>query len=177
MDIVRPVIKQKMRKYGGGENAVDIRFNLLALVDDRYQKSSDKLELLKREKEVLERRLQEAELNGWPGKVFLFVIRVVRTQNYRSSARSIPRYSQPPQNRLLPPFNQKNAGPSTLKILPAVTCSGPWRLERLLSAASYLLGKIACGMLCPLKWRWKRRLRRPFYSRYDSSTILCFFVS
>ncbi|KAF7985472.1 hypothetical protein HWV62_5239 [Athelia sp. TMB] len=70
MDVVRPVIKQKMRKYGGsGEDASDIRFNLLALVDDRYQISSDKLELLKREKAALERRLDEAYPEGWADKV------------------------------------------------------------------------------------------------------------
>ena len=71
MDVVRPVIKQKMRKYGGGEDASDIRFNLLALVDDRYQISSDKLELLKREKAALERRLDEAHPEGWADKVSL----------------------------------------------------------------------------------------------------------
>lgn len=81
MDIVRPVIKQKMRKYGGGENAIDIRFNLLALVDDRYQICSDKLELLKREKVALERRLQNAHPDGWSDKVrFIVTIPVLCTQ-------------------------------------------------------------------------------------------------
>lgn len=69
MDVVRPVIKQKMRKYGGAEDGENIRFNLLALVDDRYQSSSDKLELLKREKKALERRLEEAYPDGWSSKV------------------------------------------------------------------------------------------------------------
>lgn len=69
MDVVRPVIKQKMRKYGGAEDGENIRFNLLALVDDRYQSSSDKLELLKREKKALERRLEDAYPDGWSSKV------------------------------------------------------------------------------------------------------------
>lgn len=69
MNIVRPVIKMKMRKYGGGADGDDIRFNLLALVDDRYQATSDELELLKREKKALERRLDEAYPDGWSNLV------------------------------------------------------------------------------------------------------------
>jgi ubiquitin carboxyl-terminal hydrolase L5 len=69
MDIVRPVIKMKMRKYGGGADGGDIRFNLLALVDDHYQSASDELELLKREKIALERRLDAAYPDGWSNLV------------------------------------------------------------------------------------------------------------
>lgn len=69
MDVVRPVIKMKMRKYGGGAEGVDIRFNLLALVDDHYEAASDELELLKREKRALERRLDEVDPEGWKGQV------------------------------------------------------------------------------------------------------------
>jgi len=69
MDIVRPVIKMKMRKYGGGTDGGDIRFNLLALVDDQYQSASDELELLKREKKALERRLDGAYPDGWSNLV------------------------------------------------------------------------------------------------------------
>ena len=69
MDIVRPVIKVKMRKYGGSADGGDIRFSLLALVDDHYQAASDELELLKREKKALERRLDEAYPDGWSSKV------------------------------------------------------------------------------------------------------------
>ena len=69
MDVVRPVIKMKMRKYGGGAEGGDIRFNLLALVDDQYQAASDELELLKREKKALERRLDEVDPEGWKGQV------------------------------------------------------------------------------------------------------------
>lgn len=69
MDVVRPVIKMKMRKYRGGADGGDIRFNLLALVDDHYQAASDELVLLKREKKALERRLDEFDAEGWKGQV------------------------------------------------------------------------------------------------------------
>jgi ubiquitin carboxyl-terminal hydrolase L5 len=69
MKIVRPVIKLKMRKYGGDADGENIRFNLLALVDDQYQTVSDELELLKREKRQLERRLDQAHPGGWSDKV------------------------------------------------------------------------------------------------------------
>ena len=69
MQIVRPVIKLKMRKYGGSADGGNIRFNLLALVDDRYQAASDELELLKREKKVLEQSLNEVYPDGWSEKV------------------------------------------------------------------------------------------------------------
>ncbi|KAI0059018.1 ubiquitin C-terminal hydrolase [Artomyces pyxidatus] len=60
MDVVRPALRMKMKKYSGaGDGAGDIRFNLLAIVDDSYQVASDKLELLKREKSAIERRLSD----------------------------------------------------------------------------------------------------------------------
>ncbi|KAL6303650.1 ubiquitin carboxyl-terminal hydrolase [Sparassis latifolia] len=70
MDIVRPALRMKMEKYlrsaGEGEH---IRFNLLAIVEDRYQKASDGLEMLKRERTALERRLNETFPDGWADKV------------------------------------------------------------------------------------------------------------
>ncbi|KAI0067492.1 hypothetical protein BV25DRAFT_1108322 [Artomyces pyxidatus] len=72
MDIVRPALRMKMKKYGGAaESAQDIRFNLLALVDDRYQVASDELELLKREKTAIERRLGDDDpfSSGWKDTV------------------------------------------------------------------------------------------------------------
>ncbi|KAF8518392.1 cysteine proteinase [Hysterangium stoloniferum] len=67
IDVVRPVLRVKMARYGGTEedSATDIRFNLLALVSDRYEGRSDDLELLKRQKLSLERRMG----SGWEGKV------------------------------------------------------------------------------------------------------------
>lgn len=67
MDVVRPVLRVKMAKYGGtGEDgAGNIKFNLLAVVDDAYETKSDDLELLKRRKLSLERRMGV----GWEGKV------------------------------------------------------------------------------------------------------------
>lgn len=67
IDVVRPVLRVKMARYGGTDEgaAGDIRFNLLAVVDDAYEASSDDLELLKRRKAALERRMGE----GWETKV------------------------------------------------------------------------------------------------------------
>ena len=67
IDVVRPVLRVKMAKYGGtGEDgAGNIRFNLLAIVDDAYEMKSDDFELLKRRKVALERRMGD----GWEVKV------------------------------------------------------------------------------------------------------------
>ena len=66
MDVVRPALRMKMEKYGGsGNDGSNIRFSLLAIVDDLYQKASDELELLKREKIALERRMEA----GWETSV------------------------------------------------------------------------------------------------------------
>ena len=71
MDIVRPSIKRRMHSLMSEDNE-NIRFNLLAVVDDRYEKSSDELEMLKREKLQLERRLNEAFPDGWSDKVRMY---------------------------------------------------------------------------------------------------------
>jgi ubiquitin carboxyl-terminal hydrolase L5 len=58
MDVVRPALRMKMRKYGGdGPDAENIRFSLLAIVDDQYERVSDELKLLKRQRGALKRRL------------------------------------------------------------------------------------------------------------------------
>ncbi|SJL06683.1 uncharacterized protein ARMOST_10025 [Armillaria ostoyae] len=61
MDVVRPALRMKMRKYGGGgdDGEHDIRFSLLAIVDDAYEKASDEWEYWKSERRQLERRLDE----------------------------------------------------------------------------------------------------------------------
>ncbi|KAJ6585148.1 hypothetical protein B0H19DRAFT_1059424 [Mycena capillaripes] len=61
MDVVRPALRMKMQKYGGD----NIRFSLLALVDGLYEKASDTLEFLKRERLVIQRRMQP----GWESTV------------------------------------------------------------------------------------------------------------
>jgi ubiquitin carboxyl-terminal hydrolase L5 len=72
MDVVRPVLRMKMRKYGGGdEETGSIRFNLLAIVKDQFCKVSDQLELLKRERDILERQLNAAYPEGWEDKVVI----------------------------------------------------------------------------------------------------------
>ncbi|KAH0580348.1 hypothetical protein H2248_001851 [Termitomyces sp. 'cryptogamus'] len=66
MDVVRPALRMKMEKYGGAaEGGDNIRFSLLAIVDGAYEKASDALQLLRREKGALERRMGE----GWESKV------------------------------------------------------------------------------------------------------------
>jgi len=70
MDVVRPVLRMKMRQHGGGDDETgSIRFNLLAIVEDKFRTLSDKLELLKRERNVLERNLNNAFPEGWVDKV------------------------------------------------------------------------------------------------------------
>jgi len=71
MSIVRPALRMKMEKYGGSATSgTNIRFSLLAIVDDLYQKASDELEFLKREKIVLERKLMQ-QTEQWEGDEWL----------------------------------------------------------------------------------------------------------
>lgn len=62
VDAVRPALSGKMEAYSA---AGDIRFNLLALVEDDYQLHSDALELTRREINALERRLTELFDRDW----------------------------------------------------------------------------------------------------------------
>lgn len=75
IDVVRPVLRVKMAKYGGSDDdsAGNIKFNLLAVVDDAYEMRSDDLELLKRRKVALERRMGE----GWEAKACTFHILIM----------------------------------------------------------------------------------------------------
>ncbi|KAH9895837.1 cysteine proteinase [Cubamyces lactineus] len=68
MDIVRPVLQRRMQTVmqSGAEH---IQYNLLAIVDDPYLKASDELELLKRERAAIERRLAQSFPEGWSDKV------------------------------------------------------------------------------------------------------------
>ncbi|KAK0447444.1 ubiquitin C-terminal hydrolase [Desarmillaria tabescens] len=63
MDVVRPALRTKMRKYGGAgeDGGNNIQFSLLAIVDDACEKASDEWEYWKSERRQLERRLEE----GW----------------------------------------------------------------------------------------------------------------
>jgi len=55
MDVVRPALRLKMAKYGGsGSEGSDIRFSLLAFVQENHSKLIDKLEYLKKDKEKVE---------------------------------------------------------------------------------------------------------------------------
>ncbi|KAJ4481474.1 hypothetical protein C8J55DRAFT_560036 [Lentinula edodes] len=67
MDVVRPAIRMKMAKYGGGADAGNIRFSLLAFVDGSYEKANDEWEYWRRERRSIERRLDETDY-GWKSK-------------------------------------------------------------------------------------------------------------
>ncbi|TFK94538.1 cysteine proteinase [Polyporus arcularius HHB13444] len=70
MDIVRPALQRRMQTVlEGGSGEGHIQYNLLAIVDDAYLGASDDLELLKRERAALERRLDENFPAGWADKV------------------------------------------------------------------------------------------------------------
>ncbi|OSC98653.1 cysteine proteinase [Trametes coccinea BRFM310] len=68
MEIVRPVLQRRMQTVlqSGAEH---IQYNLLAIVDDPYFRLSDELELLKRERAAIERRLGQSFAEGWSDKV------------------------------------------------------------------------------------------------------------
>lgn len=73
IDVVRPALRMKMERYGGsGDDGSDIRFNLLALVDDGYLKASDHYVFLKREKNSLEKRMP----GGWDSQVRVTFVRL-----------------------------------------------------------------------------------------------------
>ncbi|KAJ3853169.1 ubiquitin C-terminal hydrolase [Lentinula lateritia] len=67
MDVARPAIRMKMAKYGGGADAGNIRFSLLALVDGSYEKANDEWEYWRRERRSIERRLNETD-SSWKSK-------------------------------------------------------------------------------------------------------------
>lgn len=65
-DVVRPALRMKMDKYGAMDAvAANIRFNLLALVEDPFEKKSDELRLLVKEKNALEARLTDFFGDTW----------------------------------------------------------------------------------------------------------------
>ncbi|CAA7269428.1 unnamed protein product [Cyclocybe aegerita] len=70
MDVARPALRMKMARYGGGaaEAHANIRFSLLAIVDDTFCQASDKWEMARREGGVVERRLGELEKEGMEGR-------------------------------------------------------------------------------------------------------------
>jgi ubiquitin carboxyl-terminal hydrolase L5 len=66
MSAARPALRMKMQKYGGD----NIKFSLLALVDDQYEVASDRLELCRRDRDALERRSKQVfGEDGWRDQV------------------------------------------------------------------------------------------------------------
>jgi ubiquitin carboxyl-terminal hydrolase L5 len=84
MDIVRPALKMKMKKYGGTSGGNEIRFSLLALIHDQYQVASDEFELVKRERRALERRLDGVHPGGWKSKVHQLSTKTTRSHSPKS---------------------------------------------------------------------------------------------
>ncbi|OBZ73462.1 Ubiquitin carboxyl-terminal hydrolase isozyme L5 [Grifola frondosa] len=68
IDVVRPALNMKMKSlvHGGDDH---IQYNLLAIIDDPYLRASDELEMLKRKRNALQRRLDELHPLGWHDKV------------------------------------------------------------------------------------------------------------
>ncbi|KAI0076674.1 cysteine proteinase [Panus rudis PR-1116 ss-1] len=69
MDVVRPALQIRMGRHLDGGASDQIQFNLLAIVEDQFVKTSDALELLKRERAALERRLKELHGDAWTKQV------------------------------------------------------------------------------------------------------------
>ncbi|KAH8105390.1 cysteine proteinase [Cristinia sonorae] len=71
INVLRPVLKMRMQRFlsGADENTDHIKYNLLAVVEDKYRKASDEMEMLKRERAALERRLQETYPDEWSNRV------------------------------------------------------------------------------------------------------------
>ncbi|THU98546.1 cysteine proteinase [Dendrothele bispora CBS 962.96] len=89
MDIVRPALRMKMQKYGGGteEGNNNIRFSLLAIVDGTYERANDEWQYWRRERASLERRLDNMDLD-WRSRVdpnLLTVVEHAFTHPFESS--------------------------------------------------------------------------------------------
>lgn len=116
MSVARPALRMKMERYGGSATSgTNIRFSLLAIVDDLYQKASDELEFLKREKVVLERKLMQ-QTEQWKGDQWLSKVGVdafplppllhdlyIQHQIHRSRSHSCKHPSLPSLSQINPP--------------------------------------------------------------------------
>ncbi|KDQ58012.1 hypothetical protein JAAARDRAFT_34821 [Jaapia argillacea MUCL 33604] len=91
MDVVRPAIRMKMDKFGGGgeSGTGDIRFNLLAIVDCGWCRASDEMEMVKKERGWIEGRLGEVFGEGWKEKVDPQLL-LTATQTFKTSAHPNP---------------------------------------------------------------------------------------
>ncbi len=73
MSVVRPALRRRMQSLQSNESD-HVRYNLLAVVEDRYEKASDALEMLKRKRNRLESRLNEELPEVWTSQVEEFEI-------------------------------------------------------------------------------------------------------
>lgn len=78
MDIARPALRMKMDKYGGSaSDGSNIRFSLLAIVDDAFRTAHDGLEFWRRERAVLERSMRARSQAGDGGAGWEAMVRFV----------------------------------------------------------------------------------------------------
>ncbi len=82
---MRPALQRRMHGADTA-GAGHIQYNLLAIVDDPYLRASDGLEMLKRERAALERRLAEVHPEGWEDKVRASLVSGVWFPGARASA-------------------------------------------------------------------------------------------
>lgn len=126
MEVVRPALRRKMQKYSGGDGD-NIRFNLLAIVQDQYTKVSDQLELLKREKAALERRL-DGECAGWSEEVEQNLLRCSELSS-RCCSRWIKHFL-PAQTKFSSlPLRQEESMLLTLEQREWIKISGSWKCQ------------------------------------------------
>lgn len=74
LEVVRPALQMKMQR-SDVEGSEEIRFTLLAAVDNPYCRASDNFELLKRRRLKIESRIQ-IEVEDWEKVVWLYLISV-----------------------------------------------------------------------------------------------------
>ncbi|KXN89535.1 Ubiquitin carboxyl-terminal hydrolase isozyme L5 [Leucoagaricus sp. SymC.cos] len=90
MEVVRPALRLKMAKYGGsGLEDSNIRFSLLAIVEDTKSKLSDELEFLKKDK----LRLESLMAPGWKETVDPMLLQRAQTMFERDLSEG---YEHPP---------------------------------------------------------------------------------
>ncbi|KAF5393718.1 hypothetical protein D9757_000075 [Collybiopsis confluens] len=71
LDVVRPALRLKMEKYGGGasEDAANIRFSLLAIVDGAYETAHDEWYWWVKERQTIENQLEKNPYMDWKSQV------------------------------------------------------------------------------------------------------------
>ncbi|KIK65322.1 hypothetical protein GYMLUDRAFT_82583 [Collybiopsis luxurians FD-317 M1] len=71
LDVARPALRMKMEKYGGGasEEAANIRFSLLAIIDGAYEQAHDEWYWWVKERQTIENELRKNNVTNWEAQV------------------------------------------------------------------------------------------------------------